>query len=434
MQFLRPLIFVIIVTLTLPLAALAQGSDPPALTDTPISAETGPADDLRILRRIEGLLEGIAGYQHVTTEIRGGVVTFQGRVVDIERQQALYQIAARVEGVIAVENEVEVSLAVAERVAPVAERLTRRLLMAFNAIPVLLVAILSGLAVTWAGFRIARLDRPWRRIAPNEFLTDVLRQIIRLSAVLAGLVLALDIMGASALLGTVLGAMGIFGLAVGFAIRDTVENFIASVMLSLRAPFRPREFVEIGGDQGFVMRLTSRATVLLTADGNHVRIPNATVFKSKITNFSRHPQRRFTFTLSVPAPGNLSNTRAIMLQALSDADFILNDPGPAVWLSDIADGTAKFTCAGWIDPAKSNFNASRGEAMRLTAIALERTGMGLSCGGLMMTSAQDDPTPACEDETAAQDISQDKAIAGIIEEELHDPDLEDLFAKRTKDE
>ena len=433
MHLLQPFLFAAMLALFV--AAPAQGSDPPGLTDAPIAAETGPADDLRILRRIEGLLEDLAGYEHVTTEVRNGIVTFRGRTVDSERQQTLYQIAARIEGVVAVENEVEVSLAVAERVAPVADRLARRLLMALNALPVLLVAVLSGLVVTWVGFRIARLHWPWERIAPNEFLADVMRQLVRLVAVLAGLVLTLDIMGASALLGTILGAMGIFGLAVGFAVRDTVENFIASIMLSLRSPFRPRDMVEIAGDQGHVVRLTSRATILVTADGNQVRIPNATVFKSRILNFSRHPQRRFSFDLSVPNPGNLSGAREIMLNALRSADFVLEDPGPSVWLSDVADGAARFTCAAWIDQRKTTFPLARGEALRLTINALERAGKRLSTSGLTISMAQD-AAPAHEGEATpvVHDLSQDEAIAEIIEEELDGPGLDTLLDERSRDE
>lgn len=432
------LLLALCLTLSAALPLQAQSGDGHQLTEAPIGVQSGASDDLRILRRLEELLSEMRGYENVTAEVRGGIVTLTGRTIETEKQEALNQITSRIEGVIAVENRVEVSLDVVERVTPVAERLMRRLVAAVTAAPVLLVAALSGLAVTWAGFQIAKLHWPWDRLAPNEFMADVLRQILRLIAILAGLMIFLDILGAGAMMTKVFGAMGIVGLAVGFAVRDTVENFIASIMLSLRAPFRPREFVDIGGDQGFVVRLTSRATILLTADGNHVRIPNATVFKAKITNFSRHPQRRFTFTLSVPNPGNLSGARAIMLQALAEAEFILDDPGPAVWLSDVADGAATFTCAGWIDPSRTNFNAGRGEALRLSVNALEAAGKGLSSSGLTITLAQDSPAPDpetdLETDLAAQDISQDAAIAEIIEEELHDPDLEDLFATRTKDE
>ena len=113
---------------------------------------------------------------------------------------------------------------------------------------------------------------------------------MRIVFVIAALVIALDILNATALLLTILGAARIIRLALGFAVRDTVENFIASVMLSIRQPFRLNDTVEINGDQGKVIRLTSRATILLSLDGNHIRIPNATVFKSHIINYSQNAE------------------------------------------------------------------------------------------------------------------------------------------------
>lgn len=416
------------------LGSVSAAGDTSAGPDTAIAVQASGQSDLNILRRLEGLLAEMRGYEHVTLEVQGGFVTLTGRVVDAQQRDMLAQMASRVEGVVGVENRVEVSFELAERVAPVADRLWRQVITAISAAPVLLVAMAAGMAVGWAGFQLAKLKAPLDRLAPNEFMADLLRQLLRLIAILAGLTLFLDIMGASAMITKVFGALGIVGLAVGFAVRDTVENFIASIMLSLRTPFRPREFVEIGGDQGFVMRLTSRATILLTPDGNHVRIPNATVFKSKITNFSRHPQRRFTFRLSVPNPGNLSGARMVLLDALQQAEFVLADPAPAVWLGEVADGAASFTCAGWLDPTVTNFNAGRGEALRICVHALEQAGKGLSSSGLTITMAQTTAPPQPDSTASPVHIAQDAALVEIIEEELEDPELEDLFAQRTKDE
>ena len=99
-----------------------------------------------------------------------------------------------------------------------------------------------------------------------------------------GIVLALSVLDASGLVSSVLGAAGLLGLALSFALRDTVENYIVSILLSLRQPFAPNDDVMIEGRQGRVIRLTSRATELLTLDGNHIRIPNAIVFEGVIVN------------------------------------------------------------------------------------------------------------------------------------------------------
>jgi small conductance mechanosensitive channel len=142
-------------------------------------------------------------------------------------------------------------------------------------------------------------------------------------------VLALDLLNLTALLSTILGAAGIVGLAIGFAVRDTVENFIASIMLSMRQPFRPKDLVEIEGDTGHVIRLTSRATILLSPDGNHIRIPNSKVFSSRIVNYTRNDERRFTFTLGVDANADIAEAQEIILGALQELPFLLETPRPS---------------------------------------------------------------------------------------------------------
>jgi small-conductance mechanosensitive channel len=85
-----------------------------------------------------------------------------------------------------------------------------------------------------------------------------------------------------------------------------VENYIASILLSLRQPFSPNDHVVIEGYEGLVLRLTSRATLLMSFDGNHIRIPNAMVYKSVIVNYTRNPRRRISFQVGVGTDVNLS--------------------------------------------------------------------------------------------------------------------------------
>ena len=88
----------------------------------------------------------------------------------------------------------------------------------------------------------------------------------------------------------------------GRVVRETTDRekaYIASVLLSMRRPFDPHDFVRIDDDEGSVVRLTSRATMLMTFDGNIVSIPNSKVFGATVVNFTRNPQRRFSFKLGV---------------------------------------------------------------------------------------------------------------------------------------
>ena len=152
--------------------------------------------------------------------------------------------------------------------------------------------------------------------------------------------------GQRALLGTLLWAAGIVGLAVGFAVRDTVENYIAGILLSIRQPLRPKDFVAIEGFEGLVISLTSRATILMEPAGNHIRIPNATVFKSNITKYSTNPQRRFLFKVGVDADSDLDKAQKIGSETVSGQAFVVDDPAADAWIDDLGDSNVVLVFVG----------------------------------------------------------------------------------------
>ncbi|MDU8928227.1 mechanosensitive ion channel family protein [Alisedimentitalea sp. MJ-SS2] len=352
--------------------AAAQSSDQPSGT---ITVEDSATKDAAIAVRIRDILAELGDYQDVTVTVASGIVTLRGTTLDNATATRLNEIAGRVEGVVAIENEVTETTDVVERLNPAIERFWERLKQLLAYTPLLAVALLGFAIVVIIGFFIARLRQPWNRLAPNAFIADIYRQLIRLASLIAGLVVALDVLGATALLSTILGAAGIIGLAIGFAVRDTVENFIASIMLSIRQPFRPNDSIEINGDEGKVIRLTSRATILLNWDGNHVRIPNSTVFKSRILNYSRNPERRFKFDISVDYGTDLAQALQLVHDTLEPLDFVLAKPAVDAWIVELGGSDITLRVVGWINQRNTSILAAKSEAIRLTLRAFEAAGI-----------------------------------------------------------
>ncbi|MEL6701836.1 MAG: mechanosensitive ion channel domain-containing protein, partial [Pseudomonadota bacterium] len=131
----------------------------------------------------------------------------------------------------------------------------------------------------------------------------------------------------------------------------------------------------INGDEGLVIRLTSRATILLSFDGNHIRIPNATVFKSRIVNYTRNPERRFLFEIGVASDADLATVRQLAQEVISDLPFALVDPAPLTWIDRIGDGAIFLTVTGWIDQRETNLLLAKGEALRKVKAAVEAAGV-----------------------------------------------------------
>src|SRR3546814_7403117 len=130
-------------------------------------------------------------------------------------------------------------------------------------------------------------------------MDGLIRRSVRIVVILIGLLLALNLLGLSSLVGAVLGSAGVIGLVLGFAFKDIAENYIAGVLLSVRKPFSPGELIAIEEYQGKVVALTSRTTIMKTLEGNQLQLPNALVFKSVLLNYSQNTRQRFDFTVGL---------------------------------------------------------------------------------------------------------------------------------------
>jgi len=402
-----------------------------------IEVEDSAQQDAAIAVRIRDILGELDGYDDVTVTVSSGIVSLKGSALDQATIDRLGELVSRVEGVVTIENSVTETTDLVERLNPAVERFKTRIQQAIAFVPLALVALVVFALIVFIGFFVARQKRPWDQIAPNAFIADIYRQVIRVGAVIAAVVVSLDIIGATALLSTILGAAGIIGLAIGFAVRDTVENFIASILLSMRQPFRPNDLIEINGDLGKVIRLTSRATILLSLDGNHIRIPNATVFKSRIINYSRNRTRRFHFDQTVDINKGLKQQRRIVLDRLESLPFVMDTPAPSVWIESANKDTATLRLSAWLDQRESDLSLARGEAIRNIREAL------LEAPKKPVTSTKspikdnrpcDLPGSDRDDTVENVGISNDQDLERMIDAERNDTGASDLLNHDAQEE
>jgi len=199
MPFLLRLILLAVLALA-PLTATAQQSDSqPATT---ITVEDSAEQDAAIAVRIRDILTELDGFDDVTVTVTSGIVTLRGTTVDTATAQRLNDLVSRVAGVVAIENEVTETTDVVERLNPAVDRFVERMTQLVTYLPLAVVALTAFLLVVSLGFIIARMRRPWDGLAPNAFIADIYRQLVRLVFIIGGLVVALDILNASALLST----------------------------------------------------------------------------------------------------------------------------------------------------------------------------------------------------------------------------------------
>lgn len=241
--------------------------------------------------------------------------------------------------------------------------------------PLLLAALLIVLFTSWLGGFVARRLHWLKLRTDNPYMDGLIRTIVRTFITLLGVVLALDLVGWTAAAGAVLGSAGVVGLVLGFAFKDIAENYIAGVLLSLRRPFAPGDHVRIDAHEGKIVALTSRATMMMTLDGNELRLPNALVFKAVILNFSSNPKRRFDFRISIDAAQSIRVSHGLALAQVASVDGVLQDPGPSWTVQEYAPSGIVLQFFGWVDQRESDLGKVRSEAIRRVKAEFARSGI-----------------------------------------------------------
>lgn len=171
-----------------------------------------------------------------------------------------------------------------------------------------------------------------------------------------------------------LGSLGFFSIAVGFAFRDILENLLAGLLLLFRAPFRTYDEIEVAAPAALV-EINLRATVLRTYEGRQVFIPNATVYKNPITVQTGYPSVRDEATVRVAHGTDLEHARDIGLHALQRVGGVLEDPAPLVLVEELGGRTIDFRLLFWTSPGQADVRRVRDDVLRTVWVAYRDAGI-----------------------------------------------------------
>lgn len=369
----------LVLLLSFPVYGFSQAAttEPVESEAATVAVEHDSGIDERIKKRIEGIFGEMDSLAAVQIQVKEGVVTLAGETANQADAEKAQRLSSRLEGVVAVEDQIDRTLNLRENVEPVIDRFKQHSKTLLKAFPLLVLAVIAVILSTMAGAFLSRRKTFLNKITPNAFLAELLGQALRILGFVLGLIFALNLLGASKIVATLLGGAGVIGLAIGFAVRDTIENYIASIMLSLRQPFRVKDHVFINEHEGIVVRLTSRSTLLMTLGGNHLRIPNSTVFKGIILNFSTNPERRFQFELGVDATDDPVAAMQTGLKTIKSLDFVLTDPPPSAIIETVGDSNIVISFRAWVDQRTSDYGKARSLCIRAVMRVLEDQGFTL---------------------------------------------------------
>ncbi len=358
-------------------AAPSAPIEQPAAPRQPVTVVPA-AQDAEIAERLTRIMRATGWFTGPRVSVRDGVVFLDGATERADYRNWAGELAQNTQGTVAVVNRIEVEADVRSTFGRAGDELTRLYRRTVQAWPLAALVIVIVLA-TWLMARLigGLARRFFASRIDSQLLFNVVVRAFTIPVFLLGLYFVLQVAGLTRLALTVLGGTGLIGIIIGFAFRDIAENFLASLLLSVRNPFNGGDLIEVAGHTGIVQNLNTRSTVLLTLDGNHVQIPNATIYKSTIKNYSSIKSRRAEFVVGIAYDSSATRAQALIADVLKEHPAVLDAPEPLVLVDELGAATVNLRVTYWFDSATYSPAKINSALMRLTKNCLLKNGIEL---------------------------------------------------------
>lgn len=235
----------------------------------------------------------------------------------------------------------------------------------FNRLPELTVGLFL-LFFTWALNRLWHVFWPWILSAAKVRRSRVIVSLKLVSLLIwfLGVLIATVVAFPSVTPGRALTTLGLSSIAIGFAFKDIIENFLAGTLILLREPFILGDFITCGEYRGFVEEITVRDTHIRQSDGQRVVLPNAKLFTDPVTVVTDRDFRRVNVTVAVSYGADLDRVRSLIRRAVLEQSTVHKNHDIWVFAKEFASTGVLIDVFWWTGSRQRDMRRSRDEVMR----------------------------------------------------------------------
>ncbi|HEX2752684.1 MAG TPA: mechanosensitive ion channel family protein [Alphaproteobacteria bacterium] len=228
-----------------------------------------------------------------------------------------------------------------------------------------LIVGLVFLLIAWAiGYGLRRFVTTYFNRRNRIDLGKILAGFSFWAIFFLGFLIALTIILPSLRPADLLASFGIGSLALGFAFKEILQNWMAGLLILLRLPFRRGDQISINGAEGTVQRIEPRATIIQTYDGRDIVIPNTTVYTSMVIVHTSRKTRRIEIDFTVGYAYEFRRIRSIIENSLSDIEEVMKDPIPQIMCWNLGDTSLGIKVRWWIRSDKTHEIVSRARVVQ----------------------------------------------------------------------
>lgn len=224
------------------------------------------------------------------------------------------------------------------------------LLAALPVIGVAIIVFILFIIIASLTKRLVKRLTRHRRYARNLGL--VLGRLAQGAIILIGLFVALSIVLPSFQPGDLVQLLGITSVAIGFAFRDILQNFLAGVLILLTEPFQIDDQIVFKEFEGTVEDIQTRATTIRTYDGRRIVIPNSELFTNSVTVNTAFENRRQEYDIGIGYGDDIDMAKRLILEAMHEIPDVLQNPAPDAIVVELAGSSVNIRARWWVHPPR----------------------------------------------------------------------------------
>lgn len=211
--------------------------------------------------------------------------------------------------------------------------------------------IVIGLAILIVGLILCKvikviIRRVMKKAKRDEAIVHFVSSLIDIILKIIVLIAALATMGINT--ASIITVLGTCGVAIGLALKDSLGNLAAGVLIAVNKPFKQGDYIKAAGEEGSVETINLFNTTLLTPDNKEVVIPNGALSSGNIVNFSKMETRRVDLEFAIACSADFNKAQNTILSVCGAHELVLSDPAPFCRMSGMQEGAVKLTARAWV--------------------------------------------------------------------------------------
>ena len=211
----------------------------------------------------------------------------------------------------------------------------------------------------------------------NPSLSVVLGGLVKWVLLIAGFLFSATIVVPSLNIGSLVSSLGIGSVAIGFAFKDILQNWLAGMLILLKQPFKIGDVIAVGSLEGVVEAIETRSTMIKKFNAERILIPNSQIYTSAIVVKTAYAVRRFEYEVGIGYSDDIQEATDVIFGVLSQIDGIQTDPAPDVATVDLAASWVTLKVRWWVDTENASPYTVTDEVLRSMKEAFDANGIDM---------------------------------------------------------